>query len=132
MRKSSTIILIVILCIMIFLIGSICGFFVSNNLKTEPPNDLVESQSDIIEPQNDITGTYKSNTWRKTGAVLVLYEDGTCICPTGIYDAKGTWSVDGKTVHLLVVLSDGETIEEYDATIVPNGIILKGFFFEKI
>lgn len=104
------------LCLVIFLLGSFCGFLVSNNLNTEPQNDIVKSQSDIA-------GTYKATDWYDYEAIIVLYDNGTCIYPTRTAYSNSIWGTkDGK-----FYINGGE-----DAIIVPQGIIYKNIFFEKI
>ena len=116
----------VFLSLIIFLLGSICGFFVSKNFNIDlqngtmtSRNEIVESQNDTKEPQNEIAGTYRSDNWYGGISVIVIYDDGTCIGPFG---KEGKWTVDGKTIHLV----------NEDATIVPNGIMLRGIFFQKV
>lgn len=110
----------VALCMVIFLSGFFCGRFISNSSTTN---------SSTTDTLNDIAGTYKTSTWNGGDAVLVLYDNGECIHPSG---AKGTWSVEEMTIHLDVVFHLEDGVERIDAQIVPNGIMLHSHFFEKL
>lgn len=98
------------------MLGSFLGFFVSNNLKSQPQND-------VPEPQSSIIGTYVAIDWYDYQAVIVLYDDGTCIYPTRTAYSNSTWSTENSKLSIV----GGE-----DAMIVPQGIIYKNIFFEKI
>lgn len=113
----------VVLCLVLFLLGSFCGFWVSNNLNAESQNDIVESQNYTTQLENNIAGTYKAVNWYDYEAVIVLYSDGTCIYPTRTAYSNGKWSIKNGEITMSA---------EYDATIVPQGIIYKNIFFQKI
>ena len=114
---------IVLLCIIFVLVGGICGFFISNHMNMNQDTSL------NADSKNEMVGTYKTSTWNGKDAVLVLNADGTCIHPTG---SKGTWSVEGDTLHLDIVFRSEDGVERRDATIVPSGVMLSGHFFEKL
>ena len=113
----------VVLCLVIFLLGLIGGFFVSEKFNTDSQNDTVASQNDIVQLKNDVVGTYKAVDWYDYEAVIVLYSDGTCIYPTRTAYSEGEWSIENGKINMTA---------EHDATIVPQGIIYKNIFFQKI
>lgn len=114
MKKS----IVVLLCVVSLIVGGIAGFIIG----TQAP----------IEKENDFVGTYKTNTWNGKEAFLVLKEDGTCIFPTG---DSGTWTVDNDEIIIDcpdLAVPDLEVSSIRNASIVPNGIMLSGHFFEKL
>ena len=118
---------ITLICIIIALVSGIIGFIIGMNVKG---ND---------EMTSSLVGTYKTNTWNGKEAVIALKNDKTMICPNG----SGTWSFEDGKLYIEYGLSipqiteDGhqeykESQTKQEVTIVENGLMLRGHFFEKI
>ena len=118
---------ITLICIIIALVSGIIGFIIGMNVKGN--NEMTSS----------LVGIYKTNTWNGKEAVIALKNDKTMICPNG----SGTWSFEDGKLYIEYGLSipqiteDGhqeykESQTKQEVTIVENGLMLSGHFFEKL
>lgn len=127
----------ILICIIIALISGIIGFIIGINFKGN--NEINSSSVSMKNEEKNLVGTYRTNTWNGKEAVIALKSDKTMICPNG----SGTWSFeDGKLYieydfEVPQITEDGR--QEYkkshnkqEVTIVENGLMLSGHFFEKL
>ena len=125
----------ILICIIIALVSGIIGFIIGMNVKE---SNGINSSSVKNEEQN-LVGTYKTNTWNRKEAIIALKSDKTMICPNG----NGTWSFEDGKLYIEYGLSipqiteDGhqeykESQTKQEVTIVENGLMLSGHFFEKL
>ena len=127
----------ILICIIIALVSGIIGFMIGMNV-----NGNSDKNSNLVSMKNEeknLVGTYKTNTWNGKEAIIALKNDKTMICPNG----SGTWVIeDGKLyieyeMQIPLISESGQ--QEYktsqtkqEVTIVENGLMLSGHFFEKI
>lgn len=86
------------------------------------------------DQNNDIVGVYTTNDWNGKTGTLVLYEDGTCQYPSG---GNATWSSDGDTITIITksnsdLSADLNYERHHEAKIMEKGIVLHGYYFEKV
>ena len=102
-------------------------------------NEMTSSLVSTKLEEQSLVGTYKTNTWNGKEAVIALKNDKTMICPNG----SGTWSFEDGKLYIEYGLSipqiteDGhqeykESQTKQEVTIVENGLMLSGHFFEKL
>lgn len=128
---------IILICIIIALVSGIIGFIIGMNVKEN--NEMTSNLTSTKNGEQNLVGTYKTNTWNGKEAVIALKNDKTMICPNG----SGTWSFEDGKLYIEYGLSipqiteDGrqeykESQTKQEVTIVENGLMLSGHFFEKI
>lgn len=74
-------------------------------------------------------GTYKTDNWNGTSAVLVLKKDHTYIRPSG---SRGIWKYEGGYIVLYGTDEESRNTNGEKLEIVPKGIMISEHFFEKI
>ena len=128
---------IILISLIIALVSGIIGFIIGMNV-----NGNNEKNSNLISMKNEeknLIGTYKTNTWNGKEAIIALKNDKTMICPNG----SGTWLIeDGKLyieydMQVPQINENGQqdyktAHNKQEVTIVENGLMLSGHFFEKI
>lgn len=131
MSKTNTI----LVCIIIALISGIVGFIIGINVKNSyETNSILKKTS-----ETDFVGTYKTNTWNGKEAVIALKNDKTMISPNG----SGTWELKEGKIYIEYEIQipssidngkvDYKTVQKKEeVTIVENGLMLSGHFFELV
>ena len=126
---------IILICIIIALVSGIIGFIIGMNVKGNSDTNSIS----INNEEKNLVGTYKTNTWNGKEAVIALKSDKTMICPNG----SGTWLLEDSKLYIeydmQIPLINENGQQDYktahqkqEVTIVENGLMLSGHFFEKI